>query len=180
MSGEGPVRHGAGMPHVLTSHHHFRQNICRGHCQSDGSQQICQKQVKTAFDKSVQLHDSAEGAGDEKEEETTTCECQRSNFSDTPSHAKSVMTHANSARQPRVPEQAFLHPVREKPWGRAPCCPPQRRASEAGGWHLQRRIHVVAGEAVGVLDDPFLVDIHEDLLATDGTDAVREVLGGHP
>lgn len=62
----------------------------------------------------------------------------------------------------------------------APCCPPQRGASEAGGWHLQRRIHVVAGEAVGVLNDPFLVDIHEDLLATDRTDAVGEVLGGHP
>lgn len=39
---------------------------------------------------------------------------------------------------------------------------------------------MVAGEAVGVLKDPLLVDIHEDLLATDGTDAVREVLGGHP
>lgn len=64
--------------------------------------------------------------------------------------------------------------------GGAPCCPPQRGASEAEGWHLQRRIHVVAGEAVGVLNDPFLVDIHEDLLAADGADAVREVLGGHP
>lgn len=39
---------------------------------------------------------------------------------------------------------------------------------------------MVAGEAVGVLNDPFLVDIHEDLLATDRTDAVGEVLGGHP
>lgn len=39
---------------------------------------------------------------------------------------------------------------------------------------------MVAGEAVGVLNDPFLVDIHEDLLAADGADAVREVLGGHP
>lgn len=39
---------------------------------------------------------------------------------------------------------------------------------------------MVAGEAVGVLDDPLLIDIDEDLLATDGADAVREVLGGHP
>lgn len=62
----------------------------------------------------------------------------------------------------------------------APCCPSQHGASEARGWHLQRRIHVVAGEAVGVLNDPLLIDIHEDLLATDGTDAVGEVLGGHP
>lgn len=61
-----------------------------------------------------------------------------------------------------------------------PAAHPRRGTSEAGGWHLQRRIHVVAGEAVGVLDDPFLIDIHEDLLATDGTDAVGEVLGGHP
>lgn len=43
-----------------------------------------------------------------------------------------------------------------------------------------RRIHVVAGEAVRVLDDPLLVDVHEDLLAADGADAVGEVLGGHP
>lgn len=39
---------------------------------------------------------------------------------------------------------------------------------------------MVAGKAVGVLDDPLLIDIHEDLLAADSTDAVREVLGGHP
>ena len=39
---------------------------------------------------------------------------------------------------------------------------------------------MVAGEAVGVLDDPFLVDVHKDLLAADSTDAVGEVLGGHP
>lgn len=39
---------------------------------------------------------------------------------------------------------------------------------------------MVAGEAVGVLDDPLLIDVDEDLLAADGTDAVREVLGGHP
>lgn len=90
ISDEGPVWHGAGMPHVLTSHHHLCQNICWGHCQANGSQQICQKQVKTE----VQLHGSAEGAGDEKEEETTTWEWQRSNFRDTSSHAKSVMTQA--------------------------------------------------------------------------------------
>lgn len=39
---------------------------------------------------------------------------------------------------------------------------------------------MVAGEAVGVLNDPFLVDIHKDLLTTDGADTVGEVLGGHP
>lgn len=90
ISDEGPGWHGAGMPHVLTSHHHLHQSICWGHCQADGSQQIYQKQVKTE----VQLHDSAEGAGDMKEEKTTTWEWQRSNFRDTSSHAKSVMTQA--------------------------------------------------------------------------------------
>lgn len=44
----------------------------------------------------------------------------------------------------------------------------------------RRRIHVVAGEPVSILDDPLLVDVHEDLLAADGADAVGEVLGGHP
>lgn len=39
---------------------------------------------------------------------------------------------------------------------------------------------MVAGEPVSVLDDPLLVDVHEDLLAADGADAVGEVLGGHP
>lgn len=67
ISDERPVWHGAGMPHVLTSHHHFLQNICQGHCQADGSPQICQKQVKTE----VQFHGSA---GEEKEEETITHE----------------------------------------------------------------------------------------------------------
>lgn len=62
---------------------------------------------------------------------------------------------------------------------------PPRELSAAGpggarGWLRRRRIHVVAGEAVGVLDDPLLVDVHEDLLAADGADAVGEVLGGHP
>lgn len=36
ISDEGPVWHGAGMPHVLTSHHHLCQNICWGHCQQMG------------------------------------------------------------------------------------------------------------------------------------------------
>lgn len=81
---------------------------------------------------------------------------------------------------PESQKRHFFTQRRRSHGAGAPCCPPQRGASEAGGWQLQRRIHVVAGEAVGVLNDPLLVDIHEDLLAADGADAVGEVLGGHP
>lgn len=44
----------------------------------------------------MQLHGSAEVAGEKKEEETITCDWQRSNFRDTSSQvsAKSVMTQA--------------------------------------------------------------------------------------
>lgn len=60
---------------------------------------------------------------------------------------------------------------------RAPGCWEEGRGTALA---RSRRIHVVAGEAVRVLDDPLLVDVHEDLLAADGADAVGEVLGGHP
>lgn len=81
---------------------------------------------------------------------------------------------------PESQNRDFFIQCRRSHGAGAPCCPPQRGPSEAGDWHLQRRIHVVAGEAVGVLNDAFFIDIHKDLLAADGTDAVREVLGGHP
>lgn len=38
---------------------------------------------------------------------------------------------------------------------------------------------MIAGEPVCVLDDALFIDIHEDLLPTHGTHAVREVFGGH-
>lgn len=38
---------------------------------------------------------------------------------------------------------------------------------------------MVAGQSVGVLNDPLLADIYENGLTTHGTDIVREVLGWH-
>lgn len=86
----------------------------------------------------------------------------------------------NQQNGPESQDRRFLTPGGGSRRAGALCCQPRRAAGEARGWLRRRRIHVVAGEAVGVLDDPLLVDVHEDLLAADGTDAVGEVLGGHP
>lgn len=50
--------------------------------------------------------------------------------------------------------------VSGKLWGRSPGQQPGHRAREARGWCQRRRIHMVAGKAVGVLDDSLLIDIH--------------------
>lgn len=39
--------------------------------------------------------------------------------------------------------------------------------------------HVVAGELVGILYDPFFSDIHKDFLSTDRTDLIGEMFGRH-
>lgn len=41
------------------------------------------------------------------------------------------------------------------------------------------RIHMIAGQSVGVLDDPFLTDIYQNRLTTHGADIIRQVLGWH-
>lgn len=44
---------------------------------------------------------------------------------------------------------------------------------------VQKRIHMIAGESIRVLYDPFFIDVHEDLLSAHSTDAVRKVLSRH-
>lgn len=39
-------------------------------------------------------------------------------------------------------------------------------------WFRVKRIHMIAGELVGVFNEPFFIEFHNDLLATDSTDIV--------
>lgn len=53
-------------------------------------------------------------------------------------------------------------------------------ASEGNASPAEGRIHMVAGEPVGVLYNTLFANVHKDGLTTHSTDVVREVLGWHP
>lgn len=112
------------MPYNLTSHHHFSQNICQGHCQADGSQQICQKQVKTE----VQLHGLAEVTG-EKEDETPFLSGDKVISGTPPPMQVSDDTGTDHTQiQPDNPSpqnRHFFTQCGRSHGAGAPCCPPQ-------------------------------------------------------